>query len=39
MVFQVLLAGALTAGYVVRTQWSNLVSALRSASRRERSCK
>jgi hypothetical protein len=36
MAFQVLIAGALTAGYVVRTQWSNLVGVLSRVARRNR---
>lgn len=36
MAFQMLLAGALTAGYVIRTQWSNLVGMLARVARRDR---
>ena len=36
MAFQMLIAGALTAGYVVRTHWSNLVGMISRVSRRSR---
>jgi hypothetical protein len=36
MAFQMLLAGVLTAGYVVRTQWSSFVSILARVARRGR---
>lgn len=36
MAFQVLVAGLLTGGYVVRTQWANLVGMLARVARRSR---
>ena len=36
MIFQVILATFLTAGYVVRTHWSNIVSLLQRSAKKVR---